>query len=127
MAAPGRPDNRGVFRYLLVLSSTVDPPAFFWIDAIASLRGFLLLVALRTEHDFLVRRFEAEAGFTGLVGIEFELLSHGVSSVVAARPVALAMAVDESRRLDGRFVIGMRKKYSGMPRPELRLAADPAF
>jgi hypothetical protein len=30
VAAPGRPDNRGMFRYLLVLSSTVDPPVFFW-------------------------------------------------------------------------------------------------
>jgi hypothetical protein len=46
---------------------------------------------------------------------------------LTARPVALAMAVDETRRLDGRFVIRMRKKYSGMPRPELRLATDPAF
>lgn len=39
----GRPDDRGVFRYLPVLSSTVDPPAFFWIDAIASCADFFCL------------------------------------------------------------------------------------
>lgn len=39
----GRPDNRGVFRYLRVLSSTVDSPAFFWIDAIASCADFFYL------------------------------------------------------------------------------------